>query len=607
MAIICTNYLTGNDTTGTGSTGAPYKTIMKALEVAVSSDEIRVAGGQWSPITGTMTFTQGSNQVSTTTNLTSQLAAKDILTFDDGEFGFDKFHVRINSITSSTITLTAYWPGPTITTSSVYKLSAYHYDFTTANTGIENFNNAAYLPNGRTGITISGGWDSGYESNANGWTAYRSTNTGALFTGANSPGVGDWRDNLVFDKFLLSSTTVTGLFQSVTGSPGPTGSSFSIGNLALSGVSQILRSGTINPSLGIWNPPGSESNYYCTNTGAPTGLYINSTFYAEIVGSSNTIPTESNYNAWFSISNGTTPNALTFLNSSFPVSTNYTPEGAIFKGKNVHVRTVPLTNVDGYGSVYNGINTQSSYLENLTFYSGTKATVHTIIPPASAVKYGIQIFNPGITGTNASKSGIVYGNSAGQTLIELSGKTIESTRPCFGANNGATAGTIEPNTSLTRIAQSYLSPIQVKDSEGLKTMDVLNNVYYKDPINNWLRISGTKISASAGQTGGFKGWSLVAVLEKPQTAFTVSVTMKVEGGTWDQIGVQYGPQTSQVVTQSITPTSSFATYTLTVDPSSYSDWNSFIFPLYIGIRFTMPNIYYEEEDIKCYIQSLTIV
>jgi len=608
MAIICTNFLTGNDTTGDGSVSTPYKTIMFALGGATSSDEIRVAGGQWTLITGTVTFNAGSNIVNTSTDLTSVLAVKDVLTFEDSSLGFDKFHLIISAITSSTITLRGYWPGATITTSALYKINTYNYDFTATLQGVEKFNNALYLPNGRTGITISGGWDATYTSNANGWTVYRTTQAGSLFGGLVVPGMGEWNQNLTLDKFLIAGATTlqVNLFDGFTGATLPNGSSCALGKIAMTGNTIRLALGQQFTSLfGWWNPIGSESEMYLTQGALLSYNFVNTTEYTTNYPSVTFIPQKTEVNIWATPGNqNATPTPLQTTNI-LPIAFNTKLGGAQFICKNVHFRSTPLQNVAGSSAVNNNIQNSTGFIENLILYSDALPQVFRL--SNGFQRFGLQVFNVGYTGAAAANSGIQYGFTSAQTLLEFTGQTVESTKPCFGSNVGATSGTLQFSTSLETIAQSYLSQTQVKDSEGLKTVDNLNNVYFKDDVNDWLRISAAKISAGTGQTGGFKSWAMLGVLDRPTTAFTVSVTLKVEGGEWDQIGVLYGPLSAQLITQSITPTSSFATYTLSVDPANYADWGSFIFPLYIGIRSTMPNLLYGEPDINCYVQSLSIV
>jgi hypothetical protein len=59
----------------------------------------------------------------------------------------------------------------------MFKLSAFNYSSATT-AAFENWNTTAIQPAGRTGITISGGWNSGFTSNVGGWTAVRRTGQG---------------------------------------------------------------------------------------------------------------------------------------------------------------------------------------------------------------------------------------------------------------------------------------------------------------------------------------------------------------------------------------------------------------------------------------------
>ena len=105
MAIICTDNLLGNDTTGNGSAGLPYKTINKALSVAINGDEIRVAGSSFTQLPGTITGTAGSN-FATTSNQTANLTTNDIIAVDttsvDG-WALDKSLLHCESIVSNGI------------------------------------------------------------------------------------------------------------------------------------------------------------------------------------------------------------------------------------------------------------------------------------------------------------------------------------------------------------------------------------------------------------------------------------------------------------------------------------------------------------------------
>ncbi len=56
MAIIHCDYLNGNDTTGTGTSGAPYKTLSKAFSVVVLGDSVKIANTTAQPVSSALAF-----------------------------------------------------------------------------------------------------------------------------------------------------------------------------------------------------------------------------------------------------------------------------------------------------------------------------------------------------------------------------------------------------------------------------------------------------------------------------------------------------------------------------------------------------------------------
>ena len=269
MAFIHTNFLTGNDTTGNGSTTTPYKTVGQALAVAVSNDFIKVAGGQWTALSGDFTFTYSSNIVTTSVDQTGLISVNNIITFEDGQYGFDKFHYMVTAVSSSTISLSKTWSGPTQISSGVYKLDAAHYSASTT-TSFENWGGTAGLPsttipNGRTGITISGGWSSDFTTQ-NGWTVCVNTavtnqtiNLFRLQGGAGN--IGDWQNNLIVTRLMMVNTGGA-LFVPTTaaGSRPTTFNSFAIDELAF--VTGNQTGAIVNSTFGsgVFNP---DSNTPC--------------------------------------------------------------------------------------------------------------------------------------------------------------------------------------------------------------------------------------------------------------------------------------------------------------------------------------------------------
>lgn len=80
------SWATGNDTTGDGSAGNPYKTITKASELLTGGDEVRVAKSPESTaLTGTLSFTNYSTTVTGSgTAFTTELAPGDFILGGDG-------------------------------------------------------------------------------------------------------------------------------------------------------------------------------------------------------------------------------------------------------------------------------------------------------------------------------------------------------------------------------------------------------------------------------------------------------------------------------------------------------------------------------------------
>jgi hypothetical protein len=619
MAFIHTNFLTGNDTTGDGSVALPYKTMFKALGLAASNDTIKVAGGQWTGVTGPFTFTQGTGTTTVAGDLRTTLPVNTFFTFEDGQFGFDKFHCRVNAVTYSagtgltTVTINSNWPGPTVTVGSISILNAYHYNSTSSVNGFETWNDTSIQPAGRTGITISGGWNSDYTSNDNGWTSMRSNAQCSLINVTS--GLGSWRDNLVFDKFLFGQNNAAfSIFYTI--GPGTTGPSFAVKRLAMANPSS-----TSNPFVqtftyasatyigcGVWNPPAETMTLYSTMS-VPVNFLSN---YTNAGNYCFDAPTSCNVELWGtmgSTNNQSVQQPFLFGSYSFSSST------AIWN-MNAKLRYNPLSNLAG-GTFTNSIGWSnnaaiSTFLSNADFYCNKS---QVIIQNNTASFGAIQsLKNVGLTGAFASNSGIVFGiNGLTQIDLTAAGSTIESKNPCFGSTNGGTAAfktnTVDPLCSLGKAVQMNLSFTPVNDAEGLKTLDFANNIYYKDPINNVLKITGTRISAPSGVTGGFTNYKVLGVLSKPASSapFTISLTAKADSGTWDQLAVQYGPQITQTIYSSVTLTGEYATYTLTIDPTAYADWSTWIFPLYIGMRSDMPNLFFEEPSPVAYVQSLTIL
>jgi len=154
MTINYCDYTLGNDTTGGGSAGNPYKTIDKASTGLGGGDEVRCAkGAAPTSLTGTLTWTDASATISTSDDLTGELAAMDFI----GKNTAGETWWEISSLDASSITLVKAYVGTTEGVAS-YKLGVI--DTGTAagtTTNIQrNYGSGASVA---SRLLISGGWN----------------------------------------------------------------------------------------------------------------------------------------------------------------------------------------------------------------------------------------------------------------------------------------------------------------------------------------------------------------------------------------------------------------------------------------------------------------
>ncbi len=102
MAIVYCSWATGDDTNGTGTAAAPYKTITKASTSRAAGDEVRVAKSpDPTALTGTTAWTlNGTTVTGTDTLFTTELAIGDFISAPDGNW-YEV--ITIGSNTSATL------------------------------------------------------------------------------------------------------------------------------------------------------------------------------------------------------------------------------------------------------------------------------------------------------------------------------------------------------------------------------------------------------------------------------------------------------------------------------------------------------------------------
>lgn len=607
MAFIHTNYLTGNDTTGNGSTSTPYKTVYKAMQVAASGDFIKTAGGQWASLSGDFTFTNNSATVTTSVSQVGTILVDDILTFEDGQFGFDKFHLKVTAVAAGNITISPFWPGPTVTSSTVKRLDAYHYSQAGATPAqYELWSTTDIEPNGRTGITISGGWSSDFTTQ-NGWTVVRRTGIAGSGSPSTAPigfnfsstnGIGAWGQNLIWDRFLNHSLQNFWNFSSKQNT------SFAIKEFAAVRA-YVAPQNVTTYGYGLFQPDSlTPSKFYLTSSDTSNWRMAN----APITGlvSKPSIFECDIYNTLGLVQTTTAINYTAGIGMYSPLS----QEGSVNQ-MNLYLRVQPYTSSAIYpgfpaSALTVGQISSGSYVKNWSLYANTGQPFYLTL----GANQTVQLEDINVVGPSGAYSCICLGMSngysisgAGQIIIDLEAeaKTIDSVKPSVGSNYQG----FYTEWYLNRLCQSNLSPYQVRDVEGLKTMDVYNNIYFKTP-------SGLKVGSNYvwnTNSSVAYAWKVIGVTEKPTTSFTATFRLKVDAGSeanWDYIAVQYGPNSNQIVTQALVPTSSFANYTITIDPTAISDWAKFKFPMYFGIRSKMANVNDGETMSYAYVESITV-
>jgi hypothetical protein len=154
MTIVYCDWTSGNDSTGDGTYGNPYKTITTASNGLSGGDEVRVAKSPaHTALSQTLSWTDNSTSVGTTGDLTGELAAGDMVGKNDD----DGMWWEITGINSTTITLRAKYSGTTETVTS-YKMGFHDYGSPAAtSTQVQAVSDSGSSASSL--LTISGGWN----------------------------------------------------------------------------------------------------------------------------------------------------------------------------------------------------------------------------------------------------------------------------------------------------------------------------------------------------------------------------------------------------------------------------------------------------------------
>jgi hypothetical protein len=453
MAIWYTDNLTGNDTTGDGSIALPYKTINKAMTVGANGDEIRVAGSGFTALPGTCSHTSRTGTSwNTSQNLTGLLVPGDIITYNDPNFGDQKFFYKVFSVSPTgfvTDGATNFDENVNVTLS---KVTTQHYYTTAAS---QTFENVTVF--GKTQFDIRGGWTNNFTAQ-NGLTVmnYHSTATATAQSGTGFTAVSGFSGTgMYFDRFMLSHLT-TGFAGSVNAwSPGTLAFVYMPTSTAVFGANPIASATYPNKDLYLSNTRLSAFNSpQFAADGTPAVKYDNCWFMRP---------------ALTGVSSAPSPIQITNHNiKGYSIGASPSTQGINISSQNI------------FGNV-----TVSSF--------AAVGTVETVTLAETAQTSVIITNSLNRVGQNASN--LVYAgpaNGVGCLMINAPAQNLENLTG-DATTNGWTQMTPNTNTGYFNLKTNTY----IKDSEGFKTVFGNGQILFADPTEtstgtNSLRLSKPK-------------------------------------------------------------------------------------------------------------------
>jgi hypothetical protein len=260
MAIWYTDNIAGNNANDGTTPADAVKTIKYLLEnePVANGDEIRVAGSGWSAVTGgTVTPTTfGGTILTTSTDLTSQLAIGTLISFKDPYMGDRKIIYAIRAITATTITLNSnqyYEPGVQY---EIEKVTTNYYSATSTGTTFENLSLVNF-----SDLKIEGGWVDNFTAQTGITAMVLAANTGFATAGIRW-GSTVTNNNPSLNNFCFANISTSNAYNfSNTASAVPR---IYLGNIWFSNASSAASS--------YQNIPGKECNIHTTSgfTGSNT-------------------------------------------------------------------------------------------------------------------------------------------------------------------------------------------------------------------------------------------------------------------------------------------------------------------------------------------------
>lgn len=548
MATLHSDFLLGNDTTGNGSAALPYKTIVKSLQMAADDDLVKVAGGEFVTTGATGTCTARSTSMTTSIDLTSQLAVGDVIALDTSLVdGFPIFAnvYQVASITSTTIqfrTIVSHVAG----TFTIYKFSTVHY----ATTGSANLENATGITANR--VTVEGGWNSTFTTQI-GWTVANRNATSFSTTA----GLMSWsnliKPEIVFNRFLCVGINMFN------------------GSAASVGINEVAFS-TSSSSGGAFGT--SNFGIYAPTSVGYTTIYSNGFNINNTWNGAGNRPTTLQLKQWLSPQSLDGIKVGVALNEGVLAGPSIKTLEAHFRscGNNVNVSTQNVISGTSVGDVY--IDELNLYLggQQVTPLFGSLGTTtgwrwigDVRVFFTDSTRSGITAFRNSI---NTSGIGLVAPWNVNLVSYEFEQLPWLS----YGSSPGSRA-----------VANAQSAMIYGRDSSGnQKVVDSEGIVRWADTVEYVTGVNSLRTKLLTNTVGVDTIRYYVGHFAKPSTTFTVTIKMKASktitlGNNSSKLELQYGPSFATYVDVTPSTTTLGTTWTdvtFTLDPSTLSMWNT---------------------------------
>lgn len=487
MAIWYTDFLTGNDTTGNGTIATPYKTVGKAMTVGTNGDEIRVAGSGFTALPGTCTNAGGAF-LSTSQSLVGLVNPGDIITYNDANYGDQKFFYKVFSVTATQINIDANPNFHTSETVTISKLTTQHYYATTTNVTFENIAVGA----NKAQFDVRGGWINSFTEQT-GWTVmnYHSSATATATSGtgftAPTSGNGLYVDRFMFSHLATGLAGHTGLWY-----PGTLAFTYMPSSTAMFGANPMdhINPVYVNKDMYLSNArfTGANQPQYATD-GSPALSYQNiwSDKKAVTAGFLSAAPVKINnlYTKSTGGNNGMATNLSLMPSVQCVINNLYVSSTA---------PNAQYNNINGVESVHinNSIN-KIGLGPNLIYFSTVAGLGNLqIYLPTQNVE---NLANDSSTGWGAAQNNAPVGNAYASLKITGFVKDVEGFKSILGGGQILFADPTEYSTGTNSLrigktnnftGQNSLTPIEAifVDSASAKTItirckaDVAGNVVF---------------------------------------------------------------------------------------------------------------------------------